>query len=1508
VRSSGRASGDARRTALKKLGKYEIIEELGRGAMGVVYKARDPLIGRLIALKTITAGLADNQELLQRFYREAQSAGGLQHPNIVTVHDLGEENQTPYIAMEFIEGTSLESIIQKKAPLPLSQKVGHIVQVCRGLGYAHQRGVVHRDIKPANIMLTNEGVVKIVDFGIARVMAASKTQSGLFIGTVAYMSPEQVRGEHVDGRSDIWSVGVMFYELLTYVRPFAADNMAAMMFNIVSQETKPLREAMPQAPPELEAVLQKILKKETDDRYQSMEEVLLDLEPIHKKLQSDIVGELVTQGQQLFDTGDFSKARDVLRQAAQLDTAQTQVKHLLERVNLELKRGKVLPKLQEMIAKAQELLKAGKYSEAAAEGEAALKLDSGFGPAQELMQLVRERAEVANRVKDGMQFSRKQLAEGDLTGAEKKVEEILALEKENPQVIELKRQIQEEKTRREKRKHLGERLQRARSLWTEQKISESIELLNELDREFPNEPEVKSLLASARADQGEQEKQGRLAEARKLLGEQKFAESLAILDKQLETSPNDSSVQRLRERVLEERKEHAKRIRLHHEHLALKKLVSDANYKEAIQRANTLLDEFPGEFELTQLRDFARSQQELAEYNKKLESKIREIRALMEKSDFKQAIAEIEKALPAFAGNAELLELQKAATAKKKELDDREKKEYIEKQLRAMKVALDQEDFTGAIDLGQKTRVLVGDNKDVTQVMHLAKREKELRDRNKEATDQFKTAIFRIDEGRFDEAQKILEDVQKTHIFDPRVHKLLDAAKEKKPLPASDETRIGIFRPGAEIGVLPEAAKQTAKATPVAPGAAAAPPSDKTMVGSPQQIAQAFSGAQVIEPPASVPPPPPAAEPPAAPLSERDKKKKGKEKEKAVEEAAPAPAAPPKPTEQKPAPPPEVKAAPSAPAKPVEQKPVPPVDVKAVPPAPAKPGEQKPAPPAEVKAAPPAAPAGEKPKPAEEKKPAAKSAPEHDETTPLFKPKKEKPEPAPAAKPVSPHDETVPLFKAKKEKPAAAPAAAAAIPVPVEEAVPVWKKPAVMGIAAVLVLAVAIGGYIATRPKATDAGAGGGGNEITKPEPGPAPSVPSPSLAQERLMDEARTLMGSAKFDAAEEKLKQARGISGGTHGGDIDALSREIVSLRNDTARQAQLKKEEGLWQKGLTAFNGGKVSDARKAFDEIAKLQGGVRRGDAQDYLSKRIPDLEKADGLLSQARPLAQKKDKASLDQARGIVQQVIAMGGPKTEEARTLEGVITRGMNALAGEAKVAETAAKINELKSGAAQDIARDDFDAARAKADEIRSLGGDPAPVVNGVDQAEQRKATSFQTQFNSAKNNANDLRKLQTDLQKYIAARGRIGEAARDVTGKIPAELTRLEAASRPAPAPAPVEPAAARSASVQVQPGLAHSNWTGPLSAGQLVNNRYLDAPLKGQSTNVTGEILQRAAAGGTVQLRLDVNSSGKVTGGVVNNGDAGIGQLLINEAKSSWQLSSPLVNGKPVMTQVTVKVQF
>src|SRR5580692_399670 len=243
---------------LKKLGKYELIEEVGRGAMGEVYKAQDPFIGRLVALKTITGALVGRPDLLDRFYQEARSAGALQHPNIVTVYELGKEGETPFIAMEFLEGESLESIVERRPVLTLTQKVSYIIPVCRALDYAHKRGVVHRDIKPGNVMITKDGAVKVVDFGIARLMDSSHTQTNTIIGTLGYMSPQQIRGERADERSDIWACGIMLYELLTYQRPFDGANQTSLMLNIASDDMKPapLKNFVPDCPPTVDALIE----------------------------------------------------------------------------------------------------------------------------------------------------------------------------------------------------------------------------------------------------------------------------------------------------------------------------------------------------------------------------------------------------------------------------------------------------------------------------------------------------------------------------------------------------------------------------------------------------------------------------------------------------------------------------------------------------------------------------------------------------------------------------------------------------------------------------------------------------------------------------------------------------------------------------------------------------------------------------------------------------------------------------------------------------------------------------------------------------------------------------------------------------------------------------------------------------------------------------------------------------------------------------------------------------
>ncbi|MBZ5525136.1 MAG: protein kinase [Acidobacteriia bacterium] len=261
------------------VGRYEVIGELGRGAMGVVYKAQDPTIGRVVAMKTMrldTHGL-ETEDMLRRFKNEARAAGLLSHPNIVTIFDAGEQDGMFYIAMEFIEGTTLHSMLADQRVLPPEEVIKIARQICRGLDYAHAGGIIHRDVKPANIMITARGMVKIMDFGIAKA-GGGMTNTGQVLGTPNYMSPEQVKGKPLDGRSDLFSFGVMLYEMLTGEKPFIGQNVTTIIYKIVHENPIAPRDLDVTIHPGLSAVVTKALAKDPQDRYQSGAELIRDLE------------------------------------------------------------------------------------------------------------------------------------------------------------------------------------------------------------------------------------------------------------------------------------------------------------------------------------------------------------------------------------------------------------------------------------------------------------------------------------------------------------------------------------------------------------------------------------------------------------------------------------------------------------------------------------------------------------------------------------------------------------------------------------------------------------------------------------------------------------------------------------------------------------------------------------------------------------------------------------------------------------------------------------------------------------------------------------------------------------------------------------------------------------------------------------------------------------------------------------------------------------------------------
>jgi eukaryotic-like serine/threonine-protein kinase len=270
-----------------KFGRFEVIDILGRGAMGVVYRAKDSALGRTVAIKTISlTGSAEERDQHEaRFMQEARAAGSISHPAIITIYDVGREGDTAFIAMELLEGRDLRDMIGTVSLSP-TQSVAIAASVAEGLAFAHERGIVHRDIKPGNIMVLADGRVKIMDFGIAHVHEPTvKTQTGVLLGSPQYMSPEQIVGQAIDHRADIFSLGLVLYEMLTGVKPFQGEDIPELMFKVANLPATPPSHIAPDIPQVIDFIIARAMKKRADDRYASAAEMAKDLRDAMKEVE-----------------------------------------------------------------------------------------------------------------------------------------------------------------------------------------------------------------------------------------------------------------------------------------------------------------------------------------------------------------------------------------------------------------------------------------------------------------------------------------------------------------------------------------------------------------------------------------------------------------------------------------------------------------------------------------------------------------------------------------------------------------------------------------------------------------------------------------------------------------------------------------------------------------------------------------------------------------------------------------------------------------------------------------------------------------------------------------------------------------------------------------------------------------------------------------------------------------------------------------------------------------------
>jgi tetratricopeptide (TPR) repeat protein/predicted Ser/Thr protein kinase len=496
-----------------KLGKYEIQAVLGQGAMGVVYRAWDPALKRLVALKTMVGDFKDNPDLLKRFYREAQSAGGLRHFNIVTIYDLGVENNQPYIAMEYLEGADLQSLIQKGKLLTLNQVVHIMSQCCDGLHYAHSRGIVHRDVKPANIFVLEDGSVKVVDFGIAQVASSTMTRTGMVMGTVTYMSPEQVQGKEMDGRSDQFSLGIILYEMLTRQKPFQGDSIPQIFYQILNQQPAPVKQFYTHCPPLLEIILNRSLEKNRDQRYPELSQMSKDLQNVAGALKrvytlnepvtldagsgTQIVEDSLAGVQALIDRGDLAAAgtrlEEIRRQwgdsdkvlAARVQAMQGRVRFLANRV---------------AVQRHLEVIDALARDEKFEQAEGLLdRLDKEYPGTEEVFQIRQSIAE-ARRRKEKLHFIRSTISKarisleaGDFDEALRTLEQGLHVYPEEKSLLEFYRRTVERRDTAGRRDFIRSTCAGVSTLLKEGHTSQAIRTVEQALERFPDEDVFQNL-------------------------------------------------------------------------------------------------------------------------------------------------------------------------------------------------------------------------------------------------------------------------------------------------------------------------------------------------------------------------------------------------------------------------------------------------------------------------------------------------------------------------------------------------------------------------------------------------------------------------------------------------------------------------------------------------------------------------------------------------------------------------------------------------------------------------------------------------------------------------------------------------------------------------------------------------------------------------------------------------------------------------------------------------------
>ena len=688
-----------------KLGKYVIKSQLGKGAMGVVYLAEDQRLGRPVALKTMSPSLSDDPELLQRFYREAQSAGQLRHPNIVTIYDIDEADGIPFIAMEFLEGESLESIIAARKDIPVVRKVEILAQTCKGLHYAHEHGIVHRDVKPANIVVLNDGMVKIVDFGIARIAGGSMTRTGLVMGTPMYMSPEQVLGQPVDARSDIFSAGVILYELLTFQNPFGGGDIPSILYKIVEKRPEPLSASLPNCPPQLDNAIMKALARDREERYQSAEDFAFDLQQVADYLRKHMVTFYVEQGKRSIEEGNFTFAKESLQRVLEIDSSHNVAKSLLSKVQEQIHSRQRVQKVEQTLRHAKEALQAEQYEEAIIVLDEILRLDPAHEEARQYKQIAVEQRDRIQKIHRHMETAEKLMADADLQGAKAQLEAVVALDPQHSAAPAMLESVSREIADQERLRRVRQYTEAAKGHLAEKNFAKAVELLEAARELDPVNIDVESLLRLVRSGQEKEERRRlldqRLAAIQEALNRERFEEALGQAESTLQEFPNHSQVLKLRTQASRQVDAQKKRRYVEEQIQAAHCFLEKSQYSSAIALLERALGTIPQDARLTSYLKTVRETQEATQLESLRQEAIREANEQARSKDFAGAINTLERALGRAGQSPELIEILQFVREQEAE---HQRQERIHSILSRAQTFLAEEEYAEAYDLLERSQ------------------------------------------------------------------------------------------------------------------------------------------------------------------------------------------------------------------------------------------------------------------------------------------------------------------------------------------------------------------------------------------------------------------------------------------------------------------------------------------------------------------------------------------------------------------------------------------------------------------------------------------------------------------------------------------------------------------------------------------------------------------------------------------------------------------------------------